>query len=143
VIAAEDFFISHFTTALEEDELLTEVEFPRPTHRRARIEEMTRRHGDFAIVGVATTLRAVGGRIEAARVVLTAFLPPPSAPARRRLCCSAPSLRRRCSPRRPPPWLARSTRRRSAWDVGLPSLRRRHLDPTEPGALAQRIGAWS
>src|SRR3984957_8343887 len=72
VIPAEDFFLSPFTTALAEDELLTEIEFPvsdGPTG--AAFEEMARRHGDFAMVGVATMLGAVGGRIDAARVVLT------------------------------------------------------------------------
>jgi aerobic carbon-monoxide dehydrogenase medium subunit len=72
VIAAEDFFTSHFTTALEDDELLIEVEFPvADGSTGAAFEEMARRHGDFAIVGVATTLRVVGGVIDAARLVLT------------------------------------------------------------------------
>jgi aerobic carbon-monoxide dehydrogenase medium subunit len=72
VIAAEDFFLSHFTTALADDELLTEIEFPASEGSTGvAFEEMARRHGDFAMVGVATILRTEGGRIEAARVVLT------------------------------------------------------------------------
>src|SRR6202034_1625775 len=46
VIAAEDFFLSHFTTALADDELLTEVEFPASDgSTRVAFEEMARRHG--------------------------------------------------------------------------------------------------
>jgi CO/xanthine dehydrogenase FAD-binding subunit len=72
VISAENFFISHFTTALADDELLTEIEFPASdASTGAAFEEMARRHGDFAMVGVATMLHAPGGRIDAARVVLT------------------------------------------------------------------------
>jgi carbon-monoxide dehydrogenase medium subunit len=72
VVAAEEFFVGHFTTALEADELLVEVRFPRPTEGTgAAFEEMTRRHGDFAIVGVAALLHISGGSIDHARVVLT------------------------------------------------------------------------
>ena len=72
VIAAEDFFTSHFTTALADDELLTDVEFPASDGSTGvAFEEMARRHGDFAIVGVAATLRVEGGLIGAVRVVLT------------------------------------------------------------------------
>ncbi len=72
VIAAEDFFTSHFTTALADDELLTEVEFPASdSSTGVAFEEMARRHGDFAIVGVATTLRVKAGRIDGVRLVLT------------------------------------------------------------------------
>ena len=72
VVAAEDFFVGHFTTALQADELLAEVRFPRPApDTGAAFEEMARRHGDFAIVGVAALLHASGGSIDHARVVLT------------------------------------------------------------------------
>ena len=71
-ITAEDFFVAHFTTALEPDELLTEVAFPavKPGTGTA-FEEMARRHGDFAVVGVAATLHLDGGVIDEATVVLT------------------------------------------------------------------------
>jgi carbon-monoxide dehydrogenase medium subunit len=73
VIDAADFFLSYFTTALEADELLTGVRFPaaRPG-TGAAFEEMARRHGDFAIVGVGVTLHAGGAAaIDEVRVVLT------------------------------------------------------------------------
>lgn len=50
-IAAEDYFTGTFTTATEYDELLTAVRFPRlPAGTGVAVEELARRHGDFAIV---------------------------------------------------------------------------------------------
>jgi aerobic carbon-monoxide dehydrogenase medium subunit len=71
-VAAEDFFVSHYTNALENDELLTGVSFP-VTSRSCGVnfEEVARRHGDFAIVGVASILGISDATIREARVVLT------------------------------------------------------------------------
>jgi carbon-monoxide dehydrogenase medium subunit len=56
-IAADDFFRAYLTTALEPDEILTEVRFPRPpTGTGWCFMEESRRHGDFAMVGVAVLL---------------------------------------------------------------------------------------
>ena len=54
VIGADEFFITHLTTALEPDELLVEVEVPplAPGTGHA-FEEYSRRHGDFALGGAA------------------------------------------------------------------------------------------
>ena len=53
-VAATEFFQGLFATALEPDELLTAVRFPAwPKRRRHAFLEVSRRHGDFAIVGVA------------------------------------------------------------------------------------------
>lgn len=53
VVAASDFFRGLFTTALEADEILTAVRFPAWRARGFAFLEVSRRHGDFAIVGVA------------------------------------------------------------------------------------------
>ena len=56
-IAATDFFRAYLTTALEPDEILTEVHFPRsPAGTGWCFMEESRRHGDFAMVGVAVLL---------------------------------------------------------------------------------------
>ncbi len=56
-IAAADFFQGPLSTALEPDELLTEVWFPAlPPKTGTAFLEVTRRHGDFALVGVAACL---------------------------------------------------------------------------------------
>jgi CO/xanthine dehydrogenase FAD-binding subunit len=57
-IEAHDFFVGALTTALESDEMLTEVELPvAPADGGACFLEMSRRRGDFAIIGVAAAVR--------------------------------------------------------------------------------------
>ena len=56
-VGAETFFQSFFTTALEANEILTEVRFPAPPKNSAwSVLEISRRHGDFAIVGIVAGL---------------------------------------------------------------------------------------
>ena len=56
-IAAADFFVGALTTALEPDEMLMEVELPVAKPRSgACFLEVSRRRGDFAIIGVACTV---------------------------------------------------------------------------------------
>ena len=57
-IAAPDFFTGALRTALEPDEMLIEVELPVASARTGScFMEVSRRRGDFALVGVACTLR--------------------------------------------------------------------------------------
>jgi carbon-monoxide dehydrogenase medium subunit len=72
-IAARDFFTGIFTTALEPDEVLVEVRFPRLPGWTARYEKFHRTAQAWAIVGVAATVRVEGGQIVAARVALTSM----------------------------------------------------------------------
>lgn len=71
-IAAEDFFQSYLTTALEPVEVLTEVRVPILAPGTGwSFLEVARRHGDFAMTGAAVTLRLDGrGSISEARIVL-------------------------------------------------------------------------
>jgi len=58
VVKADDFFVTYFTTAQEPTELLTEVRFPCwPTDASWGFEEVARRHGDFALAGVAAVVQ--------------------------------------------------------------------------------------
>jgi aerobic carbon-monoxide dehydrogenase medium subunit len=68
-IAAADFFLGFFTTAMEPGELLVEVRFPRP-RPHAALQEFARRHGDFAIVAAAAAVDLDGDRIAGARIVV-------------------------------------------------------------------------
>ena len=68
-VAASDFFRGVFTTALDADEVVTEVRFPAPAPRSA-IREFARRQGDFAIVAVATAVEVEDGRVRSARIAL-------------------------------------------------------------------------
>ncbi len=63
VVDAGDFFTGYLSTALEPDELLTEVRIPaQPPDSGWAFTEVARRHGDFALVGVAVLLRCDGDR---------------------------------------------------------------------------------
>ena len=56
-IDASDFFLGALTTALEPDEMLIEVELPvAPAGSGSCFLELSRRRGDFAIIGVACTV---------------------------------------------------------------------------------------
>jgi carbon-monoxide dehydrogenase medium subunit len=57
VVKPAEFFVSYLTTALRPDEILVEVRLPtaRP-ETRCGFSEFARRHGDFAIAGVAMAL---------------------------------------------------------------------------------------
>lgn len=68
-IAAADFFLGFFTTALEPGELLVELRFARP-RRHAALQEFARRHGDFAIVAAAVAVEVDGDRLGDARIVI-------------------------------------------------------------------------
>lgn len=71
IIPAGGFFEGYFTTALEADEILTAVRFPAaPAGTGVRFEEAARRHGDFAMLGVAASLRLEGGCIADPRLAL-------------------------------------------------------------------------
>jgi carbon-monoxide dehydrogenase medium subunit len=71
-VEAAAFFRGLFTTALAEDEILVGVRFPaRPPGRRHGFAEIARRHGDYAMLGVALNVDLdASRRIADARVVL-------------------------------------------------------------------------
>ena len=72
-VPAADFFVATFETALEDNELLTQILIPpaEPNQRTAFVE-VARRHGDFALAGVAVAaVVEEGGAIERARICFT------------------------------------------------------------------------
>jgi len=78
-LPAKDFFVSYMTTNLEADELLAETRFPVPGPRTGQAWfEIARRHGDYALVGVAATLTLrEDGMCEGARLIYTGVAPVP------------------------------------------------------------------
>jgi len=69
-ISASDFYRGYLTTSLDPVEILTEVRFPAPPPEMAwSFIEVSRRHGDFALVGVIAGLSMARGTIQDARVV--------------------------------------------------------------------------
>jgi carbon-monoxide dehydrogenase medium subunit len=70
-IAAQDFFRGIMTTALQEDELLTQVRLPiLPADTRFGFYEFNRRAGDFALGMALTTYRLQDGVMSEPRVAL-------------------------------------------------------------------------
>ena len=77
-IGWRDLFQTYFTTSLEPSEICEEVTIPTlPPDAGWAFEEFTRRHGDFAVVGVAAVLRAEGGACTEARIAVTGVGPIP------------------------------------------------------------------
>jgi aerobic carbon-monoxide dehydrogenase medium subunit len=69
VVPAEDWFEGYLTTSRRPDELLVEVRFPVAGRGTGvSFQEVARRHGDFAIVGLATSLTLSDGAISDARL---------------------------------------------------------------------------
>jgi carbon-monoxide dehydrogenase medium subunit len=79
-IAAREFFIDSFATAIGASEVLTEVRLPaaQPGDGGA-YQKLERRAGDFSTVGCAVQLRLVDGRLTGVGVGLTAVAPAPFA----------------------------------------------------------------
>ena len=71
-IPAADFFLTYLTTALDPTEILTSVRFPMlPPRTGWAIQEVARRHGDFALAGVVALVGlASDATIASARLVL-------------------------------------------------------------------------
>jgi len=56
-VDAKDFFVGLFATVLEPEDLLTEIAIPQlPSRSGYAFSEVSRRHGDYAMCGVATVL---------------------------------------------------------------------------------------
>jgi carbon-monoxide dehydrogenase medium subunit len=70
-VAAGDFFVDLFETAVGEGELLTAVRIPKHTGWGARYEKFVRVSHQWSIVAVAATVQASGGTITQAKVGLT------------------------------------------------------------------------
>lgn len=71
-VAADDFFLGHYTTSLDVDECLVRVDVPTAAAGVGwAVQEVARRHGDFALVGVAAMVAlGEGVAIDEARVCL-------------------------------------------------------------------------
>jgi aerobic carbon-monoxide dehydrogenase medium subunit len=69
VVPASEWFEGYLTTSRGPDELLTDVRFPAAGRGTGTsFQEVARRHGDFAMVGLATSVTLSGGVISEARL---------------------------------------------------------------------------
>ncbi|MBC7716149.1 MAG: xanthine dehydrogenase family protein subunit M [Pseudorhodobacter sp.] len=72
-VAAKDFFIDLYTTALAEGELVTACEVPLRVQADVFVfDELSRRHGDYAIVGLALAAQRSAATATAATATATA-----------------------------------------------------------------------
>ncbi len=71
VVSAEDFYLGYMATVIEANEVMTEVRVPTwKSGRLWAIEEVSRRKGDFAMVGVALWVDLNGDACEDTRITL-------------------------------------------------------------------------
>jgi carbon-monoxide dehydrogenase medium subunit len=91
-IDAREFFTGYFTTALAPTELLAEVWFPAlPAGSGGAWIEVARRHGDYALAGVAAVVTLAGDIVREARLALTGVdAVPVRATSAERLLAGAP-----------------------------------------------------
>jgi CO/xanthine dehydrogenase FAD-binding subunit len=72
-LAADEFFVAGFLTALEPDELVVATTWPRRSPGEgSAFEEFAPRHGDFALASAACVLRRQNGVVAEARVAVGA-----------------------------------------------------------------------
>jgi len=68
-VPAEAFFHGPMETAIAPEEMLVSVELPAPgPEDRFAVREVARRHGDYALAGVAARVRVAGGRLSDLRL---------------------------------------------------------------------------
>ena len=68
-IDAADFFMGLYTTALAADEIITACELPVANRQHQfAFTELARRHGDYAVVGLAATAQTRGGVLGSVRL---------------------------------------------------------------------------
>jgi len=71
-VAANDFYLGTFYTALEADEILTEIRFaPQSPNTGASYHKLKRKTGDFATAAAAAVIEMSGETCQSARISLT------------------------------------------------------------------------
>jgi aerobic carbon-monoxide dehydrogenase medium subunit len=77
-VRAGDFFLGPMESCLEEDEMATGASFGCfPAGTGTAFAESTRRHGDYALAGVAAAVTVVDGLVTSARVSFVSVTPTP------------------------------------------------------------------
>jgi carbon-monoxide dehydrogenase medium subunit len=77
-IAAEELYVGSYSTALEFDELITSIHFPDwPADTVSLFQEVARRPGDFALVGLTGAVTVADGKIARAGIAWFGMGPTP------------------------------------------------------------------
>lgn len=77
-VPAAEFFVDYFTTALQPNEILTEIRIAKHTDWPAHYEKMHRVAQAWSIVAVAATVEVDQGTVRQARIALTNVAPTPT-----------------------------------------------------------------
>jgi len=79
VVGAQDFFVGPLETSLRPGEVVSAARFPRSPHGTGTaFVEVSRRHGDYAVAGLAAAVQVDGeGRVGAARAAYISVAPVP------------------------------------------------------------------
>ena len=140
-VAADDFFLDLYQTALEPGELVTAVLLPvARADERFAFDELARRRGDYALVGAGIRARLADGAVQEIRI---AFLSVAATPVRARAAEAALTGTALDA--------ATIARAQAALDsdldppdeAHLPATTRRHLARVLLGRLVGRIGAMA
>jgi carbon-monoxide dehydrogenase medium subunit len=76
IVKADDFFLGIYTTALQADEILSEIRIPiPPTGHGSSYCKLKRKTGDFATAATAVMLQIGGGLVSQVRIALTNVAP--------------------------------------------------------------------
>lgn len=68
-IAADDFFTGLYTTELAPDEVIVACEIPvAQANQKISFSELARRHGDYAVVGLAATAKVIDNKMTGVRL---------------------------------------------------------------------------
>jgi len=130
-VPAREFFFGLYDTARRDDELLIEVLWPcRKSHSRAGFNELSRRHGDFALVGIAAQCQIDNGRIKDLALVTFGTGPTP------RLSAQAATV---AEGRRPTPQLAQELATITADELDPDEVAEIEIKRHQTDALARRM----
>jgi len=78
LLSARDFFLGLYETARRDDEMITEVIFPSAAaDEQFGFAELSRRHGDFAVVGIAAKAKLRDGALTSFSIVMFGSEPTP------------------------------------------------------------------
>ena len=114
VVKAEAFYKGLFESALTPRDVLTAIRIPVATSEtRSAFAELARRHGDYAMVGLAATASAAGKALGDVRLVFFGVGSTPSAPTPRRPRLQ-PATLKQLSERSPPTSTRPTTCRQAA-----------------------------
>jgi len=130
-VPAREFFFGLYDTARRDDEILIEVRWPcQAAQSLVGFHELSRRHGDFAMVGIAAQCRIENGLVDSLALITFATSPVP------RLSAQAQAL---AQGQRPTPQLAQELAQAAANELDPDEVAEIEIRRYQAAALARRV----